>query len=303
MGQASPLFRMRRLFIKKRTREPVVTHDTHASGASRQNGRRTPRPDLGRPSLFADFDQESVEDVEPQRIRLLSTLESQRGARKRPRGRRMPTGRAHPWLTRALMAMMGLGMLVMLLSFIQLLRRPPPVLQTPQAVAAAASSASRPAMAQAPAASQVPVEAAEIIDTAPPAGGLPAAPTPALSQATSPVDSQTSNALASASTQPPTPAATSRANTALAPVTPPEQAGRSAKTSVQRPHNKREAGASQDDVALVEAMLAHAGPRKATPPPPATALQQCGAGSSPETAVCRARICVQNPSLPACHTP
>ena len=61
-------------------------------------------------------------------------------------------------------------------------------------------------------------------------------------------------------------------------------------------------GASHDDVALVEAMLAHAGPRKA-PPPPTEALRQCGADSSPEASVCRARVCVQHPSLPACHTP
>ena len=80
------------------------------------------------------------------------------------------------------------------------------------------------------------------------------------------------------------------------------EAARQAKPTAQRTGGKRDAGASHDDVALVEAMLAHAGPRKA-PPPPTEALRQCGADSSPEASVCRARVCVQHPSLPACHTP
>jgi len=269
-----------------------VSHDTQANGSSRQGRRPTPRPDLGRPSLFADFDQESAEDVEPQRIRLLSTLESQRGTRGRPRARRLPTGRAHPWLTRALMVAMGLGMLVMLLSFIQLLRRPPPTLQVPQAMAATAphlpTSATAPAVTAVP---EAPTEAAEIIDMAPPAGGTPPSPLPAQpASPTFPVTAQASGLGAPSGSQQAATATTSRSTQAAA------------KAGTQRPGAKRDAGASHDDVALVEAMLAHAGPRKA-PPSPNAALEQCGTGSSPETAVCRARICVQHPSLPACHAP
>lgn len=261
-----------------------MTHDTHATGSPRQMGRRNPRPELGRPSLFADFDQEAAQDVAPQRIRLLSTLESQRGARGRPRSRRQPTGRTRPWLTRALMALMALGMLVMLLSFIQLLRRPVPTVQTPRAMAATVAEV-RPAglgaAASAPAMSAEPTAAAEIIDMAPPAVGMPHDATSAQAQ---PV---------------PSPPA---ARPAVASPPEPERAERVVKQASQRPGTRREASASQDDVALVEAMLAHAGPRKA-PPSPAIALQQCGTGSSPETTMCRAKVCVQHPSLPACRAP
>ncbi len=274
-----------------------MTHDTHATSSSRQTGRRPLRPDLGRPSLFADFDQESVEDIEPQRIRLLSTLESQRGVRARPRAQRLPTGRNHPWLTRALMVAMGLGMLVMLLSFIQLLRRPPAELQIPQANAAAAPTAPLSARANPPVS---PAEAAEIIDMSPPAGGGAQSTVVALSPSSSPAATGASApaALAAHSSAMPVTGSRSTAST----VTESERVSRAVKPVAQRPVARRDAGALHEDVALVEAMLAHAGPRKA-PPPPTVALQQCGTGSSPETAVCRARICVQHPSLPACHTP
>lgn len=273
-----------------------MTHDSHATGSSRQSGRRTPRPDLGRPSLFADFDQESVEDIDPQRIRLLSTLESQRGARARPRSNRMPTGRHHPWLTRVLMVAMGLGMLVMLMSFIQLLRRPPPELRPQQALAATAT----PLANAAPAVPAAPTEAAEIIDLEPPAGGVAASPVLAAAQLGPLAATPASAPQAVEQLQPPQQA--SRAAPAPTAVAASEQAARQARPIAQRTGGKRDAGASHDDVALVEAMLAHAGPRKA-PPPPTEALRQCGADSSPEASVCRARVCVQHPSLPACHTP
>ena len=285
-----------------------MRHDSHANAAPRQPGRRPPRPDLGRPSLFADFDQDSVEDVDPQRVRLLSTLESQRGVRGRPRARRLPTGRPHPWLTRALMALMALGMLVMLLSFIQLLRRPPPALPTAQTALASVTpaEAGRTSTTAPGSATLHPTqgEAAEIIDLSPPGAGSPTAP---LVTSTSPVPAANalpaSASIASiASTGREGDQAANRARTASPPVVEAERTARTAKPSPPRTSAKREAGASQDDVALVEAMLAHAGPRKA-PPAPTAQLQQCGSGSSPETAVCRAKVCVQHPSLPACHTP
>lgn len=264
-----------------------MTHDSHATGSPRQPGRRPTRPDLGRPSLFADFDQESVEDVEPQRVRLLSTLESQRGARARPRGQRRGTSRTRPWLTRALMVVMGLGMLVMLLSFMQLLRRPSPSLPKPPAAAAHATAAAplSPGQHQAlPEHMAAVSEAAEIIEVEPPAGGLQ----PAMVASTP--------AAPRAQAVPPSPpkVATSEADR-LAHTTTKATAARN--TPV-----RRDSPASPDDVALVEAMLAHAGPRRA-PQPPTEALKQCGTGTSPETSVCRARICVQHPSLAACHTP
>lgn len=260
-----------------------MTRDTHTTGSARQPGRRHPRPDAGRPSLFADFDQESVEDIDPQRIRLLSTLESQRGMRRRPHARRLPTGRTHPWLTRALMVAMALGMLVMLLSFIQLLRRPPP---SPAAAQAVALQAQVNAVATARLADASETDAAEIIDMSPPAAGV----TP----------------LVLPTQEPAKPATTVQASAGPVPGTEPERIARVAKPGVQRASASasasREPVTSQDDVALVEAMLAHAGPRKA-PPSPTVALQQCGSGTSPQTSVCRAKVCVQHPSLPACHTP
>ncbi len=281
-----------------------MTRDTHTTGSARQPGRRPLRPDAGRPSLFADFDQESVEDIDPQRIRLLSTLESQRGVRRRPQARRLPTGRAHPWLTRALMVAMGLGMLVMLLSFIQLLRHPPappPALQTGALQAQAdASTTARLGGGSA-------TDAAEIIDMSPPAGGVTQEAMPARAPAASSANSvQPGTSPVSAVPQSPPPSPPAR--TAVASGTEPERLAKTAKPGAQRTSahastsTRREPMTSQEDVALVEAMLAHAGPRKA-PPSPTLALQQCGTGTSAQTSVCRARVCVQHPSLPACHTP
>lgn len=283
-----------------------MTRDTHTTGSARQPGRRPLRPEPGRPSLFADFDQESVEDIDPQRIRLLSTLESQRGVRRRPQARRLPTGRAHPWLTRALMAAMGLGMMVMLLSFIQLLRRPPappPAVQTASLQAQAnASTTARPAGGSA-------TEAAEIIDMSPPAGGVTREAMLAQAPVESPANSvQPGTSPVSVAPQNPPPSPPTKS--AAAPGTEPERLAKAAKPGAQRTsaqvsanaNTKREPVTSQEDVALVEAMLAHAGPRKA-PPSPTLALQQCGTGTSAQTSVCRAKVCVQHPSLPACHTP
>lgn len=266
-----------------------MTRDTHATGSPRQAARRKARPDLGRPSLFADFDQDAVEDIDPQRIRLLSTLESQRGGRGRPRSRRRPTGRGHPWLTRSLIALMGLGMLVMLASFIQLLRRPPPeITPTVSAPANSVTSLKPPALAAALDSPDPIAQAAEIIEFDPPAAAPMQPPAEALK-------------LAGLAT-PEAPAAPAVSNQAA---TAPEQATRTArppKAPPQREGTRREVSASADDVALVEAMLAHAGPRKAAASP-TEAFKQCGTGSAPETAVCRARVCVQHPGLPACHAP
>lgn len=262
-----------------------MTHDTHANGSHRPSGRRSTRPQLGRPSLFADFDQPSIADVEPQRIRLLSTLESQRGVSQRARPRRTARGGNHPWLNRVLVAAMALGMLVMLLSFIQLLRKPPAGLPA-SAMAGTTAVAGTHAEPVPPSTIEPLGAAAEIVDVAPPAAG------PHASQDASPDASTAADeALAMSPTLARTPS-----------VVPPERALRTEKPAPPRPNAKRDASASPDDVALVEAMLAHAGPRKA-PPATASALRQCGTDSSPETALCRARICGQHATLPGCQAP
>jgi hypothetical protein len=74
-----------------------------------------------------------------------------------------------------------------------------------------------------------------------------------------------------------------------------------------------------DDVALLEAVLAHSATRKLpaqTPTPISTSmstsvpasvadeLQRCGALGGAASATCRARTCVQHPTTPAClHIP
>ncbi len=284
-----------------------MTHDTHTPGSSRPTGRRHPRPDLGRPSLFADFDQASVQDIEPQRIRLLSTLESQRGGRAHPRARRLPTGHNRPWLTRSLMVVMGVGMLVMLLSFIQVLKRPPPSIQPPSSLVTngvAANHASQHIRARGPADLTEPIQAAEIIDMSPPAAG----PAPGVVIA-SPLHTAHevielgANQVPIVAAPSPAEAPATPSRQAVASATGAERNGRkAAHPGEQGPETKPEAGASHEDVALVEAMLAHASPRPAQPSP-AVSLQQCGTGNAPEVAVCRARICVRNPSLAACHAP
>jgi hypothetical protein len=196
-------------------------------------------------------------------------------------------------------------MLVMLLSFIQLLRRPPPALPTAQTALASVTpaQASRTGTTAPVSATLPPTQgdAAEIIDLSPPAAGSPTAP-PVTSTSPVPAANALPASASIASTGREGDQAANRARTASPPVVEAERTARTAKPSPPRTSAKREAGASQDDVALVEAMLAHAGPRKA-PPAPTAQLQQCGSGSSPETAVCRAKVCVQHPSLPACHTP
>jgi len=202
------------------------------------------------------------------------------------------------------MVMMGLGMLVMLLSFMQLLRRPPPALPTAAIVDAPTTAV--PQAKAAPLPSPLPAdtvsEAAEIIEFDPPATRTPQA--------------LSSTALRGAQTAGAAAEARSPAEAAVASVKAPVAAPANASTSAttERPARVarnsttrqappvREARAAPDDVALVEAMLAHAGPRPA-PPSPTEALRRCGQGTSPETSVCRARICVQHPSLAACHTP
>lgn len=289
-----------------------MSHDDEAAATPRGARQRGHSP-LERPSLFAEFDQDHVEDIEPQRVRLLSTLESQRGRSRRPRHKRVASGTSSAWTTRALVVVMGMGMLVVLLSFIEVLRRPPPAFVSP----------TTPTMPATPTATTTPkapppidIQAAEIIDTAPPAApALSATPAPPAA-ATPP----TATLLATAA------ADVARLNA--------EPTGRKAPREAER-RESRESRPRSDDVALLEAMFTHtgqtnqtsqtgslrntpaanrktAGPSSAstrasdaaptgTPASATEALRQCGAASSADAAVCRARVCVQHPTTPACH--
>jgi hypothetical protein len=266
-----------------------VTRDSQATGSPRHAAGRPALPEPGRPSLFADFDPNVDDRRDTQRIRLLSTLESQRGGRTRPRSRRQPTGRGHRWLTRSLFVVMGLGVLVMLASFAQLLRRGPEV--SPSRVTPAHAGASLESLRISPVlATPDPISrAAEIVEVDAPGAAPTAGPgLPAHQPGPSPMRASPRGAtVAIAAT---TPEADHRD----------PRPARQAHPANNRDSPRREANEASADVALVEAMLVHAGPRKA-PPSPSEALKRCNAAAAPEAASCRARVCTQHPAPPGCH--
>ena len=74
--------------------------------------------------------------------------------------------------------------------------------------------------------------------------------------------------------------------------------------TADRPPTAREANGrtrTNEDVALLEAMMKHASARRA-PPSSVEALQACAALQGADAAVCRAKACVQHPTAPACHS-
>ena len=274
-----------------------MSHDDEDTASPRHGARKRAPVGLERPSLFADFDQDEVEDIEPQRVRLLSALESQRGRTPRPRSRRTPTQSRSPWATRGLMIAMGLGVLIVLISFIEVLRRPPPPRALPQVQSQVPSNANATAATHA-ATNSAMNAAAEIIEIDAPGAGSPA---------------RTNTVEAPPIATPPAPPVHKMLSTAAADVAR-LNADPSPPSSARTPATKREGKESRDtrsrndDVALLEAMFAHSGTRRvatspASPPAPSTAdaLRQCGSASSADAAVCRARVCVQNPTAAACH--
>ncbi|TAK93969.1 MAG: hypothetical protein EPO09_10910 [Aquabacterium sp.] len=95
----------------------------HGGRLARQTTSDKPgRPSLDRPSLFAGMDNEdSTFGGDTQRVRILSTLESAR----RPTGRKGPTKiqgitrqKRSNWQTKALLGLMGIGVLTLLISFV-----------------------------------------------------------------------------------------------------------------------------------------------------------------------------------------
>lgn len=302
-----------------------MSHDDEATASPRHGARNRGPAGLDRPSLFADFDQNEVEDIEPQRVRLLSALESQRGRTPRPRSRRTPTQARSPWATRGLMIAMGVGVLIVLISFIEVLRRPPPPRALPQAQAASAAAQAvtsrqglAPALAAAPTApSNAVAAAAEIIEVEAPAAGLPEPATTTVARTVPQATGATPTSAPPVNKMLSTAAAdVARLNADTAPAA--GTRGAAAKRDGRESKEGREGSPRNDDVALLEAMFAHSGTRRAAPaaqaptasarpatPPASTstseALRQCGGASSADAAVCRARVCVQNPSASACH--
>lgn len=279
-----------------------MSHEHDAGGLS---VRRPPRPQrphgrLERPSLFAGMEDDEVDDIEPDRVRLLSTLASREatpGARRRRRSARArrkghplwqapwASPVASPWWGRGLFIAMSLGVMAVLYSFVQVVRQPhgvPLVATRPEASAGTST---------APHAPTGKTDAALELGALPPTAAGPAhievmppphePHPPALPPATR-EDTRRLVAQAAADAE--------RLNT------PP--------TPIARPPAWQEAPPrprTSDDVALLEAMMRHASSRRA-PPSAAEALQPCTLLQGAEAAVCKARACVQHPTAPQCHS-
>lgn len=309
-----------------------MSHEHDAGGLS---VRRPPRPQrphgrLERPSLFAGMEDDEVDDIEPDRVRLLSTLASREatpGARRRRRSARArrkgqplwqapwTSPRASPWWGRGLLIAMSLGVVAVLCSFVQVVRQPhgaPLVAARPEA-----GTSTRPQALSGKA------------DVAPDLGALPPTAAGPASPVTMPPASADSFARAADATTPDddlgaparievmppprephpptTPAATaSREDTRRLVAQAAADAERlnAPHTPIARPPAWQEPSPrprANDDVALLEAMMRHASSRRA-PPSVAEALQPCTLLQGAEAAVCRARACVQHPAAPQCHS-
>ncbi|MBI5925229.1 MAG: hypothetical protein HY836_06480 [Aquabacterium sp.] len=276
------------------------------------------RPSLDRPSLFAGMDNEdSTFGGDTQRVRILSTLESSR----RPTGRKGLTKihgitkkKRSNWQTKALIGLMGIGVLTLLTSFVMVILEghsspakpesgnrpavtsegikranglaPKVAANTSNPLAALIAPPQHPAMAPAPQQAAV-IE--NVINT-PPAmqptepkvAGVNPAPTPlqppAKAQPQAPVHDSATRASTSGS------------------------GNLDTKLSMPPPAKRTPASKSKDeDVALLEAMFAHTRPRPASVSVADELKQRCGSLSGAEAATCRARVCVQNPTAAVCH--
>lgn len=133
--------------LADRDTHPLLRTPAHAPGP---RGRKPGRPPLAarleRPSLFAGMEEDDVDELDADRVGLLSTL-APRGRERSKAGRpgaprKLRTrGRgelwASPWWGRALFTLMALGAIAVLYSFVQ-------VVQQPHAMSARARAASQP---------------------------------------------------------------------------------------------------------------------------------------------------------------
>ncbi|MFT3856099.1 MAG: hypothetical protein QM742_00795 [Aquabacterium sp.] len=319
-----------------------------AAGSSRE------RPSFDRPSLFAQYDNADVEDADIQRVHILSTLESERrspqkGPKPRPQSSTRDGGGLGNWQARALVTLMGVGIVALMAAFALLVADHT---QAPQPPLAQAGNAAPPARKPIPADTRNPLAALATHPAPPPAPlppqeqaavieNLPLDPMPPV---TAPLAHQpAAQALADKAMREVDPVARAReaippdtlaAMPSLTPVpnrrvgkpdvppatpaglaplvsnpamvvvsdkAPPKPAAAAAATQPKRPRADKD-----DDVALLEAVMAHSGARKPPPPSPAPlsvkdALQRCAPLTGGAAATCQARICVQHPSAPECH--
>ena len=122
-----------------------------------QSSRPQAHPALDRPSLFAGMEPDADEPAE--RVRILSTLAASRPPSKRASGRSR-RGRGSSWQFKALLTLMGLGIIGLLAGFAMVLTQ-----GHSQAGTAVPPEAARRALIAAPAATPIPPQATSIATT------------------------------------------------------------------------------------------------------------------------------------------
>lgn len=326
-----------------------MSHDQDAGGPTarhtprtRQTGPQGQAGRLERPSLFAGMEDDDVDDVDADRVRLLSTLSS-RGGAKAGRGRRdagrggRATGRgragsretlwASPWWSRALFGAMALGAVAVLYSFVQVVRQPHAMSAQARATAVVATDlnalpptaagADLPA-ARAASASAEASAAASFQDVASMASARIELVPPKAIAATSPA----SPAVADASPQPVqvdrhAPHAQQaqqaqqarQAQAALVARAAADAARLNAPTSAVTPPATRSPAAREASARTrnnEDVALLEAMMKHASarraPPSSVEALQACAALQGADAAVCKAKACVQHPTAAQCHS-
>lgn len=288
-----------------------MSHDDNANGLAASplpRARHTGSPGrLERPSLFFGMEEDQVDDVDTDRVRLLP---SEGRHRKRPSTRpRTDRTTATAWWSapgwgRALVALMGLGAVAVLYSFVQVISQPHAMSAQARAQAKAQAQATvalevLPPTAAGPSGLQVTGDrvgsaasdpAPARIETSPTLANAPVveaepAPRQATPTAAASADPDARHLVARAA------ADAVRLN---APAAAPLRPVGSTADAAQRPR-------ANEDVALLEAMMRHASARKA-PTSASEALQGCARLQGPEAAVCKAKACVQHPTAPQCHS-
>ena len=282
-----------------------MSHDQDAGGLTASHTPRTRKPGtqahagrLERPSLFAGMEDDDVDDIEADRVRLLSTLASR--GRSQARSGRWDAGRAgrtpgrerpgsgltlwaSPWWGRALFTAMALGACVVLYSFVQVVRQPHAMSAQARAAvhAPGASGASGASAATSPA--QAAVTASGDLDALPPtAAGADIAPPHATSaEASDAASFQDVAATASARIEVVPPMATAPLVPTATPAQPPAVTADPSHKAVQAAQADRQAQQAQS--ALVARAAADAArlnaPPSASAQPPArpAAVREAGA--------------------------
>jgi hypothetical protein len=354
-----------------------LSHDQGRRLARHHTPGHPGRPALDRPSLFAaDDTQNSVLDDDTQRVRILSTLESaRRPVRMAPSKARRLQRQGSGWQVKALLGLMGAGVIALLTSFVLVVvdghttstqveaamveqaaksgqmavEQPAPASAAlTKAEAAPPPSGKHPDKATAKPDSNNPLAALIAPAAAPPS----AAATPKAAVQSTPQTAVIETVLGTA---PPPPLAAHAASAAAASVqakAAPKQADAPAATvslaktaplANTRPDSRPDTAApkagttpgtkppidtlalqrglnvppalgknarngtqgansrNDEDVALLEAMFAHTGSRKAPVSVAEEIKRQCSQLAGAEAATCRARLCVQNPTASVCH--